>query len=1369
MKRLFFLVMMLVYLMVCPYVRGQESPLNIPPSPTAAGLGEYLDFPVGLYTGIPGVDIPIWTLEGREMRVPISLSYHGGGVRVEENASSVGLGWSLRAGGMVSRTVRGLADEEGFGYIGATLPNSPETTHFFHDMFNQEADPEPDAFSFSFMGYSGKFVFDESGEAHIHPYQDIDIEYTADGTGFQTFTFITPDGTTYIFGENGNREATRTETYTYSVPAGSTLGNPNHEIEQSSSIRAPFTGWHLTTIIAPSNTETFSFTYANDSYEYSGTKKGKFGYRANGNVDFRKLTQTHYRITGRRLTEITCNTNGLSVEFEATQNREDVKPAPGMGNPKAYSKILIKDRDDTPQTVFRLTTDYFRNPLLDEPSSGILSEDEYQYLRLKLVSVQEFTGDESLSIPAYEFTYDEAIALPPKDAHTQDHWGYFNGNANSQNNVANYYSNYFMVPGYQGGVDNGPLFFYTYGLGNASSLQTVDMDDVQLINKAGTNREPAYPAVRAGILTKVKYPTRGTTEFEYEMHTYGYVGDIDFQEIVYQTEEPLAEVDRPWNEPDATDEEIVEYGPFVVGPDQTVEVQYEVEYAYEHASDFADGYSYTPNVVELMKVGDPNPIVRVYYTVDIDGGIIVEERPGAPVQAGQTPNPPQLTLLTPVDTYDDDSDFSPHGITAMVSGSFFHELESGESYLLRAKRAKAFDALGNNVRNNTRSWIQIVQSVQNDQINYVIHEFDAGGLRVSRKTDLDKDGGIPVIEEYEYQMYDPSGNDLGYSSGSLVAKPEHFRSTYFYEESGTPVIVNSAPNPNSSFFNSVLGWFKDLFGITAVNNGQYQISGFTYLVFEMDSDHPGALGSTQGSHLGYRMVKVRKPGNGYTIYQHSTAFEYPDVLPSTLKWMAWIDVGNIQSLPTEWGEYDIHQDIPSFYYPFLSKKDMDWKRGLLLEKTVYREDQAYMSKEVNSFDFDEVSTVPGFRTIFSGVEVRFLNINLVSNPWVEYIDYEFVSGWPKLSQTIHYTFNQVGSGQVSTTTERFYEGQNHAQMTRSRVTNSDGQVVENRYKFPRDYAPFISLGSNSSLTINDLLDDNMVGIPIETQSWVGTGSSLAMSSASVTTFEDFNNSGSGDKNIRPFETYSFESPIPVVITQSQNGSGEYLDVIPVPSMYTKKTELEYANQGPVVQFQRPFGEPVSFIWAHDQSALVAQVNNARAEEIAYSSFEEAGATSDGNWTITVGGSTWTNDSKTGTKSFHMPTSSAKVEKVISESGSYTISFWYKGRPRVIAGSLNQLLPNATDWTFWEKTLSLNSGHTVRIKRGSGAPKIDELRLHPSDGLMTSIVYDPALRQQTVSEAGSLSNYFEYDDFGRLEYVRDQDGNYIQQYKYHYRN
>ena len=81
------------------------------PSSEAQSLGDFAEVPVDLYTGRTNINIPLFTVSHNGIEVPVSLSYHGGGIKVDDECGLVGLGWTLNAGGAVSRIVRGMPDD----------------------------------------------------------------------------------------------------------------------------------------------------------------------------------------------------------------------------------------------------------------------------------------------------------------------------------------------------------------------------------------------------------------------------------------------------------------------------------------------------------------------------------------------------------------------------------------------------------------------------------------------------------------------------------------------------------------------------------------------------------------------------------------------------------------------------------------------------------------------------------------------------------------------------------------------------------------------------------------------------------------------------------------------------------------------------------------------------------------------------------------------------------------------------------------------------------------------------------------------------------------------------------------------------------
>ena len=54
-------------------------------SPNAASLGQYEEVPVSLYTGTVQINVPIYEIDYMGHKIPISMTYHGSGVRPDQH------------------------------------------------------------------------------------------------------------------------------------------------------------------------------------------------------------------------------------------------------------------------------------------------------------------------------------------------------------------------------------------------------------------------------------------------------------------------------------------------------------------------------------------------------------------------------------------------------------------------------------------------------------------------------------------------------------------------------------------------------------------------------------------------------------------------------------------------------------------------------------------------------------------------------------------------------------------------------------------------------------------------------------------------------------------------------------------------------------------------------------------------------------------------------------------------------------------------------------------------------------------------------------------------------------------------------------
>ncbi|WBA44389.1 PKD domain-containing protein [Hymenobacter canadensis] len=212
--------------------------VGIPASPTANSLTVNTGSSgVDAYTGAASVTIPLWEVKSREATLPITLAYSGGGVKVNDVAGWVGMGWHLNAGGVIARTMMGRPDDASLGYFftGAAYLNN--VCDMPGQRFLEGAvgnwDTQPDVFSFNFDGYSGQFVFDTDRTIRMIPQQPLTIipTYTSIGE-LASFKVLTPQGVEYSFGTTNNsveRSSGGVFNYTLEVlsPVGPTTNRGN--------------------------------------------------------------------------------------------------------------------------------------------------------------------------------------------------------------------------------------------------------------------------------------------------------------------------------------------------------------------------------------------------------------------------------------------------------------------------------------------------------------------------------------------------------------------------------------------------------------------------------------------------------------------------------------------------------------------------------------------------------------------------------------------------------------------------------------------------------------------------------------------------------------------------------------------------------------------------------------------------------------------------------------------------------------------------------------------------------------------------------------------------------------------------------------
>lgn len=474
------------------------------PTPNSASLGEYGAIPVGHYTGIPNIEIPLYELDLDEVKFPLSLSYHASGVKVAQEASWVGMGWILNAGGCITRSVQGWDDfgSTPMGYFwNSNPPLATEDNNVsqvpsaierqkYEDMQNNLIDPEPDIFYFNFGGYSGKFFVQRASESgnrlpkatvqtpdcYLDMVYDLDKWVVTDGNGFK-FYF----GTKEVSRVRSINSSDQCNSYSYYQQHRNLAATHEPQTDITSA-------WYLDSIVSP-NRNRLEFTYAiEETLTPMGMQESAFGLLGIIQSDPyigcpRKQVYVSYSYSMNKqpvLKKITGS--NLTVDFIG-EERTDIEPRYAELKPTRLAKVSVRNNQSV---VKEFKLNYFYTG----------TENDYNNCRLFLNTVQEL-GTDGSSGGSYIMEYNKG-ALPSKTSTDVDHWGYYTtpswGMASSC-----WGTDVIRGNGYSTLIPPTTLIY-----GNTAKLFY------------GQNRNSNAGQMCYGILKSIKYPTGGHTDFTFE-------------------------------------------------------------------------------------------------------------------------------------------------------------------------------------------------------------------------------------------------------------------------------------------------------------------------------------------------------------------------------------------------------------------------------------------------------------------------------------------------------------------------------------------------------------------------------------------------------------------------------------------------------------------------------------------------------------------------------------------------------------------------------------------------------------------------------------------------------------------------------------
>lgn len=450
-------------------------PTIIPPSPTVSSLMKLEEVPIDYYSGQPNIGIPLFTKKvSANLSIPIGLNYSTSGIKIDNHSSWVGTGWSLESGGVISRTVRGLPDEQNIGTKVGVLHNpdfwdydtlsSQDKEEFLwkaNGTSTYQYDNQFDLYQFSFLGATGRFVITENLEAKLLTKNSnikIDIDFNTTTLEINSFT---------LTDNNGNKFTFDVKELMYNTQF-SARQNFNDYQSSSGSSQTSVNAWYLSKVETSNDEELVNFTYINVDEEYTNSILRIAHNVTNSPTDFNKLIKNKYNSSNMQPKKSVVHnvTQATTKKLSSIVFRDDTS---------IHFNLSTATHPETAGKYLESITIYQKNtlPQIDNKTFAFEYDTTVENQRLWLTKVTESTPNPNAPVNEYILEYNDKANLPAFDSESDD-WGYRKNN---------------------------------YDAPIGCNLASFDKD-----------------AIKKGLLNRIIYPNGGVKEFVFEHNTISYNG-----------------------------------------------------------------------------------------------------------------------------------------------------------------------------------------------------------------------------------------------------------------------------------------------------------------------------------------------------------------------------------------------------------------------------------------------------------------------------------------------------------------------------------------------------------------------------------------------------------------------------------------------------------------------------------------------------------------------------------------------------------------------------------------------------------------------------------------------------------------------------
>lgn len=1207
-------------------------------------------------TGSASFGLPLfqWQDSKSRLNMSVSINYHSGnGLKVDEIASNIGQGWSMMAGGVITRSVIGQPDDQkpkegafndltkfppGYLYDDfnaedgcptglAKYPIFKTKNQLYKDHNSVLADKELDNFSFNFNGRGGSFVLGKNngnkgvtvGDSRLR------IWYTTDESGMLENNIRTTIDAFYIQDENGViykfKELAKTKvlitrhsdkTGQYPLVAAKFKNYKVHfenDFDDAPALSYIVNAWYLSEIEDPFTQRKISFTYDVRLID-ANTGVGLATY----------ITDKHYATISYKksisLTPYLVKVNfpdGHKVTLHYGDERFDLR-----GDLK-LSAVDVKYKEGI-ISKYLFEQKYFVYNRITEP----LTDFQKKAARLCLKSVQKVSHELKALEPPYTFDYYTGSSVeddfvPPPFFHVRDIWGYYNGN-NSKSSSGNDINLFKDV--------SALTFEEVMGL----CFKRASFNGLSYFNISdGIENPPKEGYAKNGLLKSIVYPLGGSLNYEYSDNK----------------------------------------GSMNANPDQLV--------------------------------GG----VHVSKTILYDGGFSLNCEPNK--------------IITTFDyVLEDGSSSSMWGCeepTNMFYGKAFYEPK------VKRYRIPIFGGCGMlgcckyKYQYPGILSVDMALSVSNFQKIYEV--FNSIMYAVGVMSDISTI--LAVIDKASLSNWISLGVSILAGVVTIIQTcfsdmSRSFHSVAYY-------------NTNLNGNNPLPKQFKRLITTEITNTGT---NGYTITEFTSDTDY-----SLWSPSIGQRSMKQRYAPWAYGQIKNVQTFNNENTLVKELI-----------------NEFDFRQAASE-----VSKQYDE-------DGTVYQYSSNYASCDCAVYKTSSLRSDYWNNDLPNELPANYIKTDLWNDLKAEI--YRMTTGRLILTNTVERQYSITNESPnpythfVEKVVQYEYDSPTMQPSSISTILSNGDKVIEN-YTYSGDANQYQV--SDRGTALQALLNNNVLFEPIAVVKTIqksGSSNTFILNEL-VTEYKILSN---GDvKPMRVLENRFFEPNVLAVQANLYKGPASANN----PSYILTKS-LQYDNLGNLINVKEEGGRQVSYIYDYDDKFVCATIVNAPQNlGKGYSTYTSFETESFGGWLL-EGNSSYNNTKYvTGERCFDLTGENALLT-IGSHPSPIIVSFWATSDAFTLTNYLSTVElkksePRIGDFVYYEFELPSIASY-VKLQ---GNTTIDELRLYPAEGRMSTVTYDPILGKTSECDANNRIVYYGYDKLGRPQYVKDAYGNVVKMYEYNVAN